>query len=162
VGAGGQASVTFSSIPSTYKHLQIRYIGQIITGSPSGDNFRVTVNSDTGANYSYHQLYGNGNAAYSYGGTTSNNMLIADVSGNGSASMYAGGIVDILDYTSTNKYKTFRVLSGVDTNGTDGIIFLSSGLWQSTSAVTSVTFGYNGGTNNINQYSQFALYGIKG
>jgi len=161
VGAGGQASVTFSSIPSTYKHLQIRYIGQLITGFTGGDNSRVTVNGDTGANYSFHQLYGNGSSTYASGGSSSNNMLIAYLGGNGSTSKYAAGVVDILDYTSTNKYKTIRVLSGVDTNGSDGIIFLSSGLWQSTSAVTSVTFEYNGGTNNINQYSQFALYGVK-
>jgi hypothetical protein len=155
------SQVTFSNIPATYTHLQIRYIGQLVTGFTGGDNSRVTINGDTNANYSYHQMYGNGSSAYASGGSSSNNMLIAYLGGNGSTSKYAAGVVDILDYTSTSKYKTIRVFSGVDTNSSDGIIFLSSGLWQSTSAVTSVTFGYNNGTNNINQNSHFALYGIK-
>jgi hypothetical protein len=67
-------------------------------------------------------------------------------------------ICDVLDYANTNKFKTLRSLTGNDRNGS-GSIWLDSGLWRSTSAITSIKF--TTGTA-FAQYSQFALYGIKG
>lgn len=158
VGAGGQTSVTFSSIPATYKHLQIRYIAQLSGGA---DSSRVTLNGNTGANYAFHQLYGTGSAAVASGGGSANAMNIAWLGNSGIANTFSAGIVDVLDYADTNKNKTLRVLTGVDSNNTNGIIFLNSGLFINTGAVNSFTFGYNG-SNTITQYSTFALYGIKG
>ena len=76
--------------------------------------------------------------------------------------MFSAGVLDILDYANVNKYTTTRVLSGFNTNGSANgtAVFLSSGLWMSTSAVTSITL--TGRSTNIGQYSSFALYGIKG
>jgi hypothetical protein len=75
--------------------------------------------------------------------------------------MFAAGVIDILDYTNTNKYTTVRILAGQNVNSTSGeAISLTSGLWMSSSAVTSITL--TGRTTNIGQYSNFALYGIKG
>jgi hypothetical protein len=79
----------------------------------------------------------------------------------GVANMFSASIVDILDYANTSKYKTIRVLAGADVNNQTGTTFgLSSGSWRSTSAVTSITIGTSG--FNFAQYTQFALYGIKG
>ena len=61
VGAGGSASVTFSSIPATYKHLQIRGILRS-SYSPSNTSMRLTFNSDTGNNYSSHFLMSTGSS----------------------------------------------------------------------------------------------------
>lgn len=68
-------------------------------------------------------------------------------------------VVDILDYANTNKNKTIRVLAGVDNNGS-GEVALNSGLWPSTSALNTIKILTTSG--NLNQYSSFALYGIKG
>lgn len=155
VGGGGAASVTFSSIPATYTHLQIRAIDVEGTGS---DYTYTTLrfNSDSGSNYTRHQLLGNGTSASSYG-AGSLTGISANI-GSLKAGYFSGIVIDILDYANTNKYKTLRSLSGTDQNGA-GFVALMSGLWQSTSAINTVTF--TPGTATFSQYSSFALYGIK-
>ena len=162
VGAGGSSSITFSSIPSTYKHLQIRLIGRTAVASVNG-GVRIAINSDaTAANYRSHYLQGSGSAASAgtSAGSTSGIQDMAYILGNSAgASSFGVAVIDILDYTDTNKYKTVRSLSGGDNNGS-GYVSFASGLWLSTSAVTSLVLEGNG--SNFNQYSSFALYGVKG
>ena len=157
VGAGGSSTITFSSIPATYTHLQIRGIAR----DGTGNSISMTLNSDTGANYARHRLTGNGTAAGAVGTASINNMPLFGQSGVGSsASTFAAFVLDLLDYANTNKYKTVRNLSGLDQNGSGSVEFMS-GLWQSTSAVSTITLT-NAGAINFTQYSSFALYGIKG
>jgi hypothetical protein len=163
VGAGGASSITFTSIPAGYKHLQLRGMMQLNPGDGSTgfDRMRVTVNGDTAANYAHHQLYGTGASVAASSATSQNNMLLGSVSySNNGANVFAPSIIDVLDYSSTNKNKTFRVLTGGDRNSTDGLILFQSGLWISTSPITSITLGFDG-SRNYNQYSSFALYGVK-
>jgi hypothetical protein len=75
------------------------------------------------------------------------------------ANAMGSGILDIHDYTSTTKNKTFRSITGRDNNGS-GQITLYSGLWLSTSAITSISLNTSG--SNFTTASTFALYGIKG
>jgi hypothetical protein len=78
------------------------------------------------------------------------------------ANAFGAGVWDILDYTSTNKYKTIRVLGGLDTNqAPESELRFGSGLWLNTAAVTSLTFLAQSGSANFTQYTTFALYGIK-
>jgi hypothetical protein len=158
---GNQTSITFSSIPSTYKHLQLRWIAKS-DRTETDDVVTMQFNSDTGSNYSWHSLRGNGSAAAASAGTSTSYMEInyGATGDSGASSIFAGAVVDILDYTDTNKYKTTRTLNGMDLNGS-GWIYLHSGNWRSTSAVTSITLDQRYGTN-FKQYSSFALYGIKG
>lgn len=159
VGAGGAASVTFSSIPGTYKHLQVRAL--VRDAQASGfNNAQMTFNGDTGTNYSGHMVYGNGTSAASagYANTANMNVALYFASAGHAAGVFSVGVVDILDYTNGGKYKTARSLTGGDANGS-GIVLLTSGSWRSLSAVTSLTIS-SGAT--IQQYSSFALYGIKG
>ena len=161
VGSGGAANVEFTSIPATYTHLQIRGIARSAI-TTSVDNLRVQFNSNTGANYANHELYGNGAsaAAYAESGVTSN-FIDGMASAFHSSSIFGAFVVDILDYTSTNKNKTLRVLSGADVNAINGYIILNSGLFFATpAAISSIKLFFNSG--NILQYSHFALYGIKG
>lgn len=155
VGSGGQSTVTFSSIPSTYKHLQLRVIGNVSTDS----NMTMRLGNgsvDSGTNYSWHQLYGTGSAAGAVAGANSTQMYFASMT-NGS-NIFGASIIDILDYADTNKYKTVRGLDGYDANGS-GVVDLASGSWRSTSAVNTIELKC---AANFNQYSSFALYGIKG
>jgi hypothetical protein len=162
VGAGGAASVTFSSIPSTYKHLQIRMIARDNRANPS-DSGAFRFNSDSGTNYSYHALIGLGSSAIATGVDTYNRGLIDRFSAaTATAGIFGAAIMDILDYANTSKYKTVRILGGYDlSSGTDHQAALSSGVWQSTSAISTILIYPNVGTS-WDQYSEFALYGIKG
>jgi hypothetical protein len=160
VGSGGASTVTFSSIPSTYKHLQIRSISRGLTTGTSGVDLYLTLNSDT-TNYNGHQLYGDGtSAAASTTGAGTSNMYFGWIPRAGvTASAYGVYVTDLLDYQNTSKNKTVRSLGGWDGNGS-GFAIYRSGLWQSTAAVSSIQISASVG--NIAQYSQFALYGIKG
>ena len=127
VDASGATSVTLSSIPSTYKHLQIRMYSKV-TGSAINDVLRF--NGDTASNYSVHSLLGEGaGTAESFANTTQTYMQTYIVAGAGAgANTFGTFITDILDYTSTNKNKTIRQLAGIDNNG-NGVVSLFSGLW---------------------------------
>jgi hypothetical protein len=160
VGSGGSSSIAFSSIPSTYKHLQIRYSGHLQTSTSDYASLWMQFNSDTAANYSYHRLFGNGSTVTADAATSQTRALTTWIPDNVTQSLsYGGSIIDILDYANTNKYKTVRDLGGFDLNGS-GIIALFSGLWQSTSAINSISL-VSSNSQNFAQYSSFALYGIK-
>jgi hypothetical protein len=166
VGAGGTATITFSSIPQTYTHLQIRGFCRTESTNNDGRSIVLRFNSDSGSNYSWHYLigyqttsngtesYGVANQTYGYAGIAAPDGVLSNV--------FSGHIVDILDYANTNKYKTTKTLAGYDINGTTGWSFLGlySSSWRSTSAITSIDILTTSG--DIAQYSQFALYGIKG
>jgi hypothetical protein len=166
VGSGGSSSISFTSIPSTYKHLQIRALAQTNRATFAVDDFYMTFNSDSGANYSYHGLYGDGGSV----GTTAvaNATNIATTQNIGTTAMantFGVVVADILDYSDTNKYKTLRMLSGEDTNGAVAGVFprlnFTSGSWRSTSAISTI-FMAPINSSLFTQYSSFALYGIKG
>lgn len=157
VGAGGAASATFSSIPSTYTHLQIRFMGKETAAGSGVDAVLLTFNGWS-SGYAYHNLLGNGTAASS-SATTSATRIAFDAAPQTSNNGWGVGIIDILDYANTNKVKTIRTLTGYDANGS-GNIFLNSGSnWTNNNAISSFTLTPQSG--NWAQYSQFELYGIK-
>jgi hypothetical protein len=160
VGSGGAASVTFSSIPATYTHLQIRLIARSLENNSGLDTPFLRFNSDTGSNYAAHRLYGSGSSAGADAVTSQSQIRAGFVPLlNDLASVFGVIIYDVLDYANTNKYKTVRILTGTDLNGS-GYVGFQSGLWQNTNAITTITMLPSNG--NWAQYSQFALYGIKG
>ncbi len=162
VGAGGSASIDFTSIPSTYTHLQLRAIGRVSSGTTGGSFIIVRFNGvSTGNVYAYHLIGGDGSTVSVYGGGSTNEMVSEryPLNGDGSSSIFGSSIIDILDYKNTNKFKTLRSIGGFDTNGT-GAVYMDSGLWRDTNAITSINLTMYLG--NFVQYSQVALYGIKG
>jgi hypothetical protein len=158
-GNGSAFEITFSSIPSTYAHLQIRCIAN---ASNVNTAMNMRINGDTGSNYTRHRLIGNGSSASAAGSTS-----LTEIPALGNAGLpttsntYGVFIWDILDYTNTSKYKTVRYLSGQDSNGSGGVD-LGSGLWLNTNAITSITLKSNDSGGVYNTASTFALYGIKG
>ena len=148
VGSGGSPSITFTSIPATYTHLQLR---SFALSSSTASSATMTINSSNGIS---HWLSGNGASVSADKDLTKMYLPLVQ----GSTTSGFGGVTDFLDYANTNKYKTVRTLGGFDANGS-GFVNLTSNLWQSTSAITSITLTAVG---NFNQYSHFALYGIKG
>jgi len=162
VGAGGQSSIVFNSIPQTYKHLQIRGIGALTGSSSDYWNQPFYFNADTGANYARHGIRSFGTSGpISIGATGSTRGYLYDCMPTSASGLFFGSIVvDILEYANTSKLKVVRGLSGNDANGLGGA-GISSTLWNNTSAINSITFEGDAGKNFI-QNSQFALYGIKG
>ncbi len=161
VGAGGTSTITFSSIPSTYQHLQIRCtIQENATGS-AFDNLVARFNGDSSSNYSRHQLVGDGSALSAFG-LASRTFAVCGfgVRNATGASNFSPNVIDILDYANTNKNKTVRALAGADWNGAGSVALLSAA-WFSTSAITSIVLSLDSSLN-FTQYSSFALYGIKG
>lgn len=161
--SGSDATITFSSIPSTYTHLQIRFLAQSNrTSADSGDYFSVRFNSDTGSNYYLgHQLTGGGATAIAFANGSGTSILIERI-GNyeTNANAFTAGVTDILDYANTNKYKTTRSLLGYSTNTAYGQVNLASGLWMSSAAISSITISMV--SAQFTQYSTLALYGIRG
>ena len=151
VGAGGASSITFSSIPSDYTHLQIRALWNIPSG---GGEINTQFNGDTtGSDYWRHFMQGDGSSA----GAGANNYN--GFMGYNTGTNFTALVTDILDYTNTNKIKVTRTLWGNDTNG-GGYIGFASGKWNSTAALTQIVLVSSG--SPFAQYSSFALYGIKG
>jgi len=163
VGGGGSSSIDFTSISGTYKHLQIRYISRC-SRSDIGDSIGLQFNGDTGSNYTRHYMDGNNGVIY-VGASTSQTLSNSayGAAANTAANCFGAGVIDILDYASSNKTKTIRVLAGVEDNtAAAGDITLRSGLWFATpAAITSIKLLATSGTQNFVQYSTFALYGVK-
>jgi hypothetical protein len=159
VGTGSSGTISFTSIPSTYRHLQIRFIARGTIADTNADIY-CYLNADTAqANYARHNLRGNGSSATAGGSAASAFPIAGDITGgNSTASMYGVGVIDILDYANTNKYKTVRSLSGEDQNGS-GSIFFFSNLYMQTTAISSISIVVQ--SANFATNSQFALYGVK-
>lgn len=149
---GSTASLTFAGIPTTYKHLQLRTLAQ---QASTGGYVEIILNDATFNRR--HYLYGNGSSALAGQDTTNAPGIFSSAFSSGS-SVFAGSIIDILDYTSTTKNKVTRSLGGVDNNGS-GAIYLMSSLYTSSSAITSMTI--NAISQNFTANSTFALYGVK-
>jgi hypothetical protein len=167
VGSTAQSSISFTSIPSTFKHLQIRGIGRDNRPSTWIDGCYISFNGDTtGSNYYYHQMLGNGTSALAFhgAGATGYGLPNGLISATNSTNSFGANIIDILDYTNTNKNTTVRVLTGVEDN-TNGTLRLQNGIWLNTAVITSITLVNDGGSVPANalfqQYSSFALYGVK-
>ncbi len=160
--SNGTTSITFSSIPQTFKSLQVRSIVRdTSTGGYDAIPVDIRPNNDSGSNYAIHSLRGDGTTvtADGYTGQPQGLPWAAAVRSSGNTDTYGAMILDIIDYTSTSKYKTLRMISGGNVNGSGSVISLDSALWQSTSAITSLTIkadytAFASGTT-------FALYGVK-
>ncbi len=152
-------TVSFTSIPNTYEHLQLRMLTRETSSLYTNDASLIfNFNSDAAGNYARHQIRANGTTITAFALTSTTNPAFGSHPGGGvSASIFGATVVDILDYKNTNKYKTIRSLSGSDSNGAGGI-GLFSDVWMNTAAITSIQvipdFSF---TAN----SHFALYGIR-
>jgi hypothetical protein len=156
-----QASITFSNLgdySATYKHLQIRAVAKDDFTALAVSDFYLTLNGAS-SNFKDHFLRGNGSSVTSgsFGYTTvieQGNMVS---SGAGLTNIFGAYVIDILDAFSTTKNTTTRTLTGYNA-GSANQIYLSSGAWFNTSAITSINLRSN---SNLVAGSRFSLYGIK-
>lgn len=169
VPSGGLASITFAGIPQGYKHLQIRSISRVTSSAAGstasyGASALLRFNSDSGSNYWWHYVLGDGSSASAgNSGSATTSLYVSDMAGpwaTQTANTFSGAVVDILDYASTTKNKTLRALTGQDRNGY-GRVILNSGSWSNSTiqAINSITMTTDG--TAFAEYSQFTLYGVK-
>lgn len=147
-----QSSVTFSNLPQTYTDLVIR---SNFTNSTSATVVQMTLNGDTGTNYSRWQLWGNGSGTGDMKQTSQNAFAIGYwQTGTGNQIQ---SIVNLMSYANTTIYKgwlaRWNQVAGIDNSAT-----ASTGNWQNTAAVTSITLSASSG--NIVAGSTFDIYGI--
>lgn len=136
--SNGSQSIAFSNIPQDYSHLQIRFTGRSLNSGTTDFTYMRFNNDMTSGNYASHWLAGEGTTAFS-SAQTGQNYLFGTIFPGGTATANFQGslIIDILDYASTTKNKTVKMIGGFDANGS-GAIRLVGGLWLSTSAITSL------------------------
>lgn len=165
VTSGGNGSFSFTSIPQTFTHLQLRIFGRESGTYTYGGSVQIMFNTDASgnSNYSGHGMYGNGSSTLNWGNGISTdrayiNRLSCDTQSSG---IYGALIIDILNYKNTNVYKTIKYIGGFDANGSSngGTISFGSDAWLKTDAINAMTFYYDTGAWEIG--TQFALYGIK-
>jgi hypothetical protein len=164
------STITFSNIPQTYKHLQVRALTKTAYTNTGvgGSQYKILLNGDTSTNYSMHQFNGNGSSlsASGNGSTYYWGIAVWNNAGGFGGSLYVPMILQIADYTNTNKYTTMMLDEGFNANSTSTNTYIAkrTSVWQSTNAVTSITF------DSSTPYADgiwaagttFALYGIRG
>ena len=157
VGSGGSSTISFTSIPSTFKHLQVRGISRASSGN---QYIKLRFNNDATGAYTYHIIYADGSTAAAYASTGETGAGdVTSAAGSLAANIFAPLVIDVLDYQNTNKNTTIRNLDGFDANGSGQVVF-GSGLWNNTAAINRLDLIPSAST--FAQYTQFALYGIKG
>lgn len=154
VGAGGAASVTFSSIPQTYKNLVIKVSARNARSAGEAE-LRWTVNGSA-TSYSSRLIQGNGGTVS--GGTTGTTYFYSGEinAATSTANIFGSADIYIPDYTG-GKYKNVSADTVSENNQVGSYITLTNGLWSNTAAITSITFSY--GIDWL-QYSTFTLFGI--
>jgi hypothetical protein len=153
VGAGGAATIDFTSIPQTFTDLKVVYS---IRTSYAGtvEQLNLSLNTLT-TNFSGRYIQGSGSAVF--GGTLARYAGNA-VGANATASVFGNTELYIPNYTSANN-KSFSIDFVTENNATAADAGLIAGLWSNTAAITGITLTpASGGT--IQQYSTATLYGV--
>lgn len=163
LSSAGASSISFTSIPSTYQHLQLRLLLRGDSSAGFGNAVLMRFNGSSTSIYAYHTIQtidaSSFIADYNFNDTKAPTMRMP--SSFFASNIFAAGIIDILDYANTNKFKTTRTLGSFNTNGGTCTLNFTSGLWRSTAAINEITFTDDSAAG-FSRYSHAALYGIKG
>jgi hypothetical protein len=158
-GTGSSGVIDFTSIPQTYKHLQIRYVAK---GSINSVQLFIRLNLDAGSSYRRHSLFGSDTTVSSAAGATGTSIELAEgIASSTTTNLFAAGIVDLLDYSSNTKNTTARALYGQV--GNINRVYLGSGAYFNTDSITDIRIQTRVDLNNYyTTSSRISLYGIKG
>jgi hypothetical protein len=158
VGAGGAASIDFTSIPGTYTDLII-HCSMRTTRNANIDDITMQFNNNTStANYSWRELSGNGTSAASRGYTNLGGIFSYSTAATNTASTFSNTVIYIPNYAGSTQ-KSSSTDSVIENNATSSYMALVAGLWNQTSAITSIKFtSFN--AENFVQHSTATLYGI--
>lgn len=155
-GNGTSQAITFSSIPQTYSHLQLRCFFQTTT---EGQSPVLRANGDSSVNYARWYLRSVGTVISAAGSGASSFLASLFPNGTQVSNLPNIAIIDIYDYSSTTKWKSVKNynFNQKKSTGASSLVY-ESGLWNSNSAITSLSFDAYAYTNE----TVVALYGIRG
>ena len=145
---------TFSSIPSTYTHLQLRLFMTTGTG-----NVHLRFNGSTGTLYGYSNVETNGSGSVSTGTNSTDRIYINGTNYNIGNSTGAAFLVNIYNYANTNTNTYVTTQAGYYDGASNRMVSYGYGLWQSTAVIDSLTITTSGSSAVSGQ--SLALYGIK-
>lgn len=151
----GWGTYTFTNIPQSYSHLQLRVMSR--NAGTGISNPYLNFNLDSGNNYSFHWLLGNGSSPSTGNVINGTGSWISDSPGTSTTSnCWQVSITDILYYTSLSRFKTIRSIGGYDANGS-GTVSIYSGVWNSLAPISTISFTLNG---SFLPNSTLSIYGI--
>lgn len=155
IGSGGAASMSFTSIPSTYTDLCVKVS---LRAAVNQQSWTLTFNS-SGSGYSQKVLYGDGSGVSSQSLSAQSVIYgYAQDRSTWTANTFNNGEIYILNYAGSN-YKSVSIDEVSENNATLANQAFVAGLWSNTAAITSITIG--GYSGDLAQYSSATLYGIK-
>lgn len=153
-GTGSSATITFSSIPSTYKHLMVVF--EEVRTSTGDTSVKLNYNGSTAA-YDFR-----------FGGTDTTNdwnssQIFASrtVAAANAASSYSNGVYWIFDYAGSqaNKIATGLWSYGDQASGSPAGYRTGTARWRNTDAISSIAVG-NSGSYNFGTATVIKLYGV--
>lgn len=156
-----QASVVFSSIPSTYSALQLRIVARSAQAA-AYDQLVIRVNGDSAANYSHKNINFSTTAATSNATNSTDGVRLIGIHANSSpADAFGAMIVDFMGNNTTNRKTSLRAFGGafIFSSNFDGNASVTAGLWNNTAVVTSLTVSTNS-ASNLMAGTRISLYGI--
>jgi hypothetical protein len=143
------ASVTFGSIPATYRDLII-----VATATATQSTFgRMRFNGDSGTNYFFVRMSGNGSSATSTFGSSLGAAYLGEIAKSNTGAILQMN-VSVMDYSATDKHKTLLARADAAATGTDA----TASRWASTAAITSLLIFPDDGSWTSG--STFSLYGV--
>ena len=153
------ASVTFSSIPSTYTDLVLK-VSVRSDRAAAFDNIDMRLNGDTGANYSSTRISSDASSVSSTRTSAASRWDGAITDGNTSTSnTFSNGEYYLPNYTSS-AVKPASFIGAEEENNATAYMRINAYLWNNTAAITSIVMTPSSGTNWLSG-SSFYLYGIK-
>ncbi len=160
--SGAAATITFSSIASTFTHLKLVGMGRI-SGGVVSDTIGLRFNSDSGANYCYEQTLMSASGPASPGGVAAAAQIVIVFFPGASATAGTCGTFEVVvpAYAGTTFNKNVMSVGFIATGTTTSTQFIEDnrGQWVSTAAITRIDLFVSGGSNFI-AGSVFSLYGI--
>ena len=157
IADGSSATVTFASIPQTYRNLVLRYTARATAATTSLELY-MRCNGDAGSNYVRQYLYGAAGSVAANGAYNIANPGIASIAAaNAPTSCASSGVVTIFDYSRTAFAKNAQSLGFNFFDASNSIAITYGVTWRSTAAINAITLGVSSG--NIASGSVFTLYG---
>jgi hypothetical protein len=156
---GSASFIDFNSIPSTYTHLQLRFLVRDSAAFTERAIFmEINNNLVTGSN-STHALLGDGSTSSATNAINQGRFdgLILIPASSNTANVFSCGIVDFIDYANVSKNKVVKIMYGYDANGS-GKVGIASYLFNSTNAISKIRFYTN---VSMVAGSSVSLYGVK-
>jgi len=167
VGSGGVATISFTSIPSTYTDLCVKLSLRNDNAATYSDALGFQFNSST-SGYTQRYVFGyastassGSNATLTIGASTYGRIGDSTIPGTSqTASTFSNTEFYVPNYlSSNNKSWSADTVGENNSSGNGNMLDLAGGLWSNTAAVTSITFAPSSGS--FVQYSTAYLYGIK-